>query len=159
MVICLERGTDLRMAQLMPRPLTVSCFSKIQIGFTFLVPAHPGSPGKRAVKRVCVCVCVRASTGGVGTAAVAGAVFYHTHAMCCYSRSAAAVACSARGRGNVVSLTLILNRGQFPLVTFTPHADICVGKRRPGRALSTGHSRCAVGHFDTVLATCFCPCR
>ena len=37
-------------------PLTVSCFSKIQIGFTFLVPAHPGSPGKRAVKRLCVCV-------------------------------------------------------------------------------------------------------
>jgi len=42
-------------AQLMPLPLTVSCFSKIQIGFTFLVPAHPGSPGKRAIKRVCVC--------------------------------------------------------------------------------------------------------
>jgi len=41
----------------MPLPLTVSCFSKIQIGFTFLVPAHPGSPGKRAIKRVCVCVC------------------------------------------------------------------------------------------------------
>ena len=38
----------------MPLPLTVSCFSKVQIGFTFLVPAHPGSPGKRAVKRVCV---------------------------------------------------------------------------------------------------------
>ena len=34
------------MAQLMPLPLTVSCFSKIQIGFTFLVPAHLGSPGK-----------------------------------------------------------------------------------------------------------------
>ena len=46
------------MVQLMPLLLTVSCFSKIQIGFTFLVPAHPGSPGKRAVKRVCVCVCV-----------------------------------------------------------------------------------------------------
>jgi len=57
MVICLERGVDLHMAQLMPLPLTISCFSKIQIGFTFLVPAHPGSPGKRAVKRVCVCVC------------------------------------------------------------------------------------------------------
>ena len=42
------------MAQLMPLPLTVSCFSKIQIGFTFLVPAHLGSPGKRAVKRVCI---------------------------------------------------------------------------------------------------------
>jgi len=46
----------------MPLPLTVSCFSEIQIGFTFLVPAHPGSPGKRAVKRVCVCVCVRVLT-------------------------------------------------------------------------------------------------
>ena len=56
MVICLERGADLHMAQLMPLPLTVSCFSKIQIGFTFLVPAHPGSPGQKAVKRVCVCV-------------------------------------------------------------------------------------------------------
>ena len=55
MVICLERGADLHMAQLMPLPLTGSCFSKIQIGFTFLVPAHPGSPGQRAVKRVCVC--------------------------------------------------------------------------------------------------------
>ena len=56
MVICLERGADLHMAQLMPLPLTVSCFSKIQICFTFLVPAYPGSHGKRAVKRVCVCV-------------------------------------------------------------------------------------------------------
>ena len=54
-VVCLEQGTDLHMAQLMPLPLTVSCFSKIQIGFTCLVPAHPGSPGKGAVKRVCVC--------------------------------------------------------------------------------------------------------
>ena len=57
MVICLEQGADLHMAKLMPLPLTVSCFSKIQIGFAFLVPAHPGSPGQRAVKRVCVCVC------------------------------------------------------------------------------------------------------
>ena len=54
MVICLKRGADLHTAQLMPLPLTVSCFGKIQIGFTFLVPAHPGSPGKKAVKRVCV---------------------------------------------------------------------------------------------------------
>ena len=58
MVICLERGAGLHVAQLMPLPLTVSCFSKIQIGFTFLVPAHPGSPGKRAIKRVCVCCCI-----------------------------------------------------------------------------------------------------
>ena len=55
-VVCLEQDADLHMAQLMPLPLTVSCFSKIQIGFTFLVPAHLGSPGKRVVKRVCVCV-------------------------------------------------------------------------------------------------------
>ena len=66
MVICLERGTDLHMAQLMLLPLTVSCFSKIQIGFTFLVPAHLGSPGKRAVKRVCVCVCVAEADVGRG---------------------------------------------------------------------------------------------
>ena len=56
MVICLERGADLHIAQVMPLPLTVSCFSKIQIGFTFLVPAYLGSPGIKAVKWVCVCV-------------------------------------------------------------------------------------------------------
>ena len=50
MVICLERGADLHMAQLMPLPLTVSCSSKIHIGFTFLVLAYPGCPGKEAVK-------------------------------------------------------------------------------------------------------------
>jgi len=56
-VISLERGADLHMAQRMQLPLTVSCFSKIQIGFTFLVPADPGSSGQRAVKWVCVCFC------------------------------------------------------------------------------------------------------
>jgi len=67
MVICLELGADLHMAQLMPLSLTVSCFSKIQIGFVFLVPAHPGGPGKRAVKRVCVCDCRHSdSAGGCG---------------------------------------------------------------------------------------------
>ena len=53
-VICLERCVDLHTAQPMPLPLIVSCFSKIQIGFTFVVPAHLGSPGKRALKRLCV---------------------------------------------------------------------------------------------------------
>jgi len=52
--VSLEQGADLHMAQLMPLPLTVSCFTKIQIGFAFLVPAHLGSHGKRAVKWVCV---------------------------------------------------------------------------------------------------------
>ena len=58
MIIGLEQGADLHMAQLMPLPLAVSCFSKIQIGFTFLVPAHLGSSWKRVVIGVCVCVCV-----------------------------------------------------------------------------------------------------
>ena len=62
MVICLERGADLHMAQLILLSLTVSCFSKIQIGFTFLVLAHLGSPGQRAVKRVCVRACVSSLT-------------------------------------------------------------------------------------------------
>ena len=72
MVICMERGADLHMAQLMPLPLTVSCFSKIQIGFTFLVPAHPGSSGQRAVTRVCVCVIVDDFVGAK--------LFYRPHA-------------------------------------------------------------------------------
>ena len=67
MVICLERGADLHMAQLMPLPLTVSCFSKIQIDFTLLVPADARSPGKMAVKWVCVYdagagICIRFSS-------------------------------------------------------------------------------------------------
>jgi len=57
MVICLEQGAELHMAQLKPLRLTVSCFSKIQIGFAFLVLAHPDSPGKGLLNG-CVCVCV-----------------------------------------------------------------------------------------------------
>ena len=57
MVVCLKWDADLHTAQLMPMPLTVSCYSKIKIGLTFLVLAHLGSPGQRAVKRACVCVC------------------------------------------------------------------------------------------------------
>ena len=51
MAICLEQGADLHMAQLMPPPLAVSCFSKIQTDCTFSVPAHPGSPRQRTVKK------------------------------------------------------------------------------------------------------------
>ena len=64
------------MAQLMPLPLAVSCFSKIQIGFTFLVPAYPGSPGKRAVKRVCV----------LGLTPCCGTVITHCAYVVCYFR-------------------------------------------------------------------------
>jgi len=66
--------SDLHMSQLMPLPLTVFCFSKIQIGFTFLVPADPGSPGKKAVKWVCVLYGCRAgeplSPGAIATFSV-----------------------------------------------------------------------------------------
>ena len=57
MVVCLEQGADMHTAQLMPLPLTVSCFTKIQIGFTFLVLAYLGSFGKGPLNGyVCVCV-------------------------------------------------------------------------------------------------------
>jgi len=56
-VMCLERSADLHMVLLMPLPLTVSCFSKIQIGFTFLALAHLGSPGKGPLNG-CVCLCL-----------------------------------------------------------------------------------------------------
>jgi len=55
-VVCLERDADLHIAQLMPLTLTVSCFSKVEIGFTFLVQVHSVSSGQRAIKSVCVCV-------------------------------------------------------------------------------------------------------
>jgi len=41
-VICLERGADSHMVQLIPLPLTVSCFSKIQIGFYLSGTGLPG---------------------------------------------------------------------------------------------------------------------
>ena len=84
---CLERGADLHMAQLMPLPLTVSCFSKIQIGFAFLVLAHLGSPGKMAVKRVCVCVC--------GHPVKLHCIDRVHNSACCYWRS---VVCGLDGR-------------------------------------------------------------
>ena len=61
MLAWLSVWNEVHMAQLMPLPLTVSCFSKIQIGFTFVVQAHPGSPGQRTIKRVCMCgyMCAR----------------------------------------------------------------------------------------------------
>jgi len=58
-VICLEQGADLHMAQLMPLPLTVSCFSKIQIGLPFWYPLTRVVPEKGPLNgcvRVCVCV-------------------------------------------------------------------------------------------------------
>ena len=67
MVICLERGADLHVAQLMPLLLTASCFSKIQIGFTFLVPAHLGSPGKRPLNSLFNKPSISSPGSGTGT--------------------------------------------------------------------------------------------
>ena len=74
MVICLERGAELRIAQLMLVPLTVSLLRKIHTGFTSLVPAHLGSPGQRAVNRVCVCVLCKSR--GVMTGCGRGVVYF-----------------------------------------------------------------------------------
>ena len=65
MVICLEQGADLHMAQLMTLPLTVSCFNKIQIGLTSLVVAYLSSPGKGPLNG-CVCVFVSEKTLKIG---------------------------------------------------------------------------------------------
>jgi len=62
-VICLERGADLHMAQLMTLPLTVSCFSKIQIGFTFLHGTRV-VPDKRPLNG-CAFQCSKARTESV----------------------------------------------------------------------------------------------
>ena len=99
MVVCLERCADLHMAQLMPLPLTVSCFSKIQIGFTFLVPAHPGSYGKGPLN---VCVYSFDLISTVSTSPVAG--YIKQSGVClsvCLSHLAAALCCmSAAGDGD-----------------------------------------------------------
>ena len=82
-VICLERGADLHMAQLMPLPLA----SKIQISFTFLVLAHPRSPGQRAIKRVFSTVASHMleikPTVKHGSEAVAGATHDHIYSSIC----------------------------------------------------------------------------
>jgi len=61
----LGQGADLHMAQLMPLPLTISCYSKSRLVFTFLVlpfwcrltrvVPYKIQEGHKMV--VCVCVC------------------------------------------------------------------------------------------------------
>jgi len=52
-VFCLDQGAVWPMLMLLLL-LIVACFSKIHIGFTFLVPTHLGSPGKGPLNgRVC----------------------------------------------------------------------------------------------------------
>ena len=86
-VICLERGADLHVAQLMPLPLTVSCFRNIQIGFTFLVLAHLGSSAKGLLNG-CLCACVCAV---IMPPVIGGIKWYHNLSVC-LSHVAAALA-------------------------------------------------------------------
>ena len=67
MVICLERGADFHMAQRMPLPLTVSCFSKIKIGLHFWYRLTWVVLDKGPLNG-CVCVCVKAQTDASLTA-------------------------------------------------------------------------------------------
>ena len=93
MAIYLKRGADSHMAQLMPLPLTISCFSKIQIGFTTLVPAHLGNPGQRyrliwvvldkGLLNECVCVLCPRHSGALSDTAI--------HPSICLSHDAAAL--------------------------------------------------------------------
>ena len=73
-LVWLSVWSEVHMAELMPLPLNVSCFSEIQTGFTFLVPAYLGSFGQRAIKRVCVCLCYELLAGIFGTHGVCAIV-------------------------------------------------------------------------------------
>ena len=117
------------MSKLMPLPLTVSCFRKIQVGFTFLVPAHPGSPGQRAVKRVRVSTPALAgklvrSAVSVSTLALNRLTFdinsakgqYHS-SPCIESEDDRPMATVDVSKDdNAVGLTSILHRGQFVFI-------------------------------------------
>jgi len=52
-VICLQQGAnDLHMVQLMPLPPHHLSIQYNPEWFTFLVPAYPGCPGERTIKRM-----------------------------------------------------------------------------------------------------------
>ena len=62
MVVCLERGADLYMTQLMPLPLTVSCFSKIEIVLPLWYRITQVVQDKGLLNG-CVCVCHSHNSG------------------------------------------------------------------------------------------------
>ena len=103
-VICLERGAELHMAQLMSLPLTVSCFSKIQIGFAFLVPAHLGSPGKGPLN---------------------GCVWWTDCECCCRGRQAIDESCQATSRHYLPSADAL---GEAATTTVLFLLSLCVSK-------------------------------
>jgi len=129
-VICLERGADLHMALWMPLPLTVSCFSKIQIGFSFLVPAHPGSPGQRAVKRVCVCV--------------------YAHDLDQSPKQSVYLSLRTKSKLQSETRNLCLRLKFKTLVSAKDKVTHCVGQTSGGNRTLRTRDRLALRHFGTV---------
>jgi len=76
MVICLERGADLHTAQLMPLPLSLSCFSKIQIGLPFWYRLTRVVLDKGPLNG---CVCVQLMLCSVSVVYVFVIGYAHTH--------------------------------------------------------------------------------
>jgi len=155
-VICLERGADLHTAQLMPLPLTVCCFSEIQIGFTFLVPADPGSPGRRAVTRVCVCLWFR-SYGDVIIVDIVCFITFsgggknYSYATACRAPSSKPTArcCCCRSTGQTDGRT-----DTRPLHRLC--SAYCAGS---GNNVNAIPSRTSVSiYFSNLLKTCNCCC-
>jgi len=102
-VICLEQGVDcLHMVQLMPLPLSVSCFTKIQIGFTFLVPAHPGSPDKVSGSGIRWAICKSAPhSRHITTPAPQHSVSYYANSTA-YLITAISKVCILKTEGNMM---------------------------------------------------------
>ena len=133
MVICLERGADLHTAQLIPLPLTVSCFSKIQIGFTFLVPAHLGSLRKRAVKWVCVCL-VWAGGASSALTLLVGRHDHEEHPTCKIKWwGVSVVICLERGADCLHTVQLRRLSSQNPIISCLSGTDLSRLSRKRGR--------------------------
>ena len=128
------------MAQLLPLPLTVSCFSKIPIGFTFPVLAHPGSPGQRVVKRVRMRVLFAVGRRRFGAWPVSAA---RLTPVLLHPRS------SSSGRGDV----LVVRRGGCR----TAISGLARGRRR--HSLGRLHSRLGVGREPVVVVRPYRPQR
>ena len=143
--VCSEVQTCI-MAQLMPLSLTVSCFSKIQIGFTFLVPAHLGSPGKRAVKRVCVCVCAIS----VVSCALCIFLWFVTVIVCQYQLSWCIVVCQYCDKWCMV----IVLRFMMLLNILFEQVFVWYVLTRPFCSLVRGHCRMVIW-FNLVLKVLF----
>jgi len=144
-VICLERDADLHTAQLMPLSLTVSCFSKIQIGFTFLVPAHLGSPRKGPLNG-CVCVSetgLQANTSNliidvtrkVGVCGSGSVKLWDVRPSVCLSRLSTAAGLLLWARRQETSIDLGGRRAPLPLHSSTPDLKLSFSANPSHRSL------------------------